>query len=92
MTRKENRRKLIAGSAILIMLASLFVFAGSAMAGNGNKIEICHYTPPNNSNGRGNPPHEFVVISISPNAWPAHAPHGDQFWNGADCSDDPGGG
>ena len=72
---RENRRKLIAGSAILIFALSLLAFAGSAVAGS--KITICHLTPPNNSNGKGTPPHEYVLITISVNALPAHVPHGD---------------
>ncbi|MEE8524186.1 MAG: hypothetical protein V3T72_09670 [Thermoanaerobaculia bacterium] len=83
MTRKEDRRKLVAGSVILVFLASLLIVAAGAAAGN--KVTVCHQTPPDNSNGQGQPPHEFVLITISVNALPAHEAHGDSIFVDGSC-------
>ena len=79
MTRKENRRKLIAGSATLVLLLSLFVFVSSALAGV-QKLTLCHVPPGNPDNPQ--------TITVGEPGYHAHLRQHDLDYGG-ECSDEP---
>jgi hypothetical protein len=71
------------GLLILIVVLMALLLPAVSMAGDPEKITICHYPPGN--------PGNVQYIEISENAWPAHAAHGDDLavWGeGWECVED----
>lgn len=81
----KKLRVLVAGTAI----AAALVGASATTTTGGEKVEICHYT-----SSATNP---IVVIEVSVKAFDGegsndHTLHGDKYWVGGQCVDEPGGG